>query len=66
MFWLRGDGEGDRGVDEVEGAALVGGGFGELVDFDVVVVVADPVAGELDRVWTPTSPICAPGRAGCI
>lgn len=34
------------GVDEVEGPALVGGGVGELVDFDVGVVVADAVAGE--------------------
>jgi hypothetical protein len=35
LFWLRGDGEGDGAVDEVEGAALFGGGFGEFVDFDV-------------------------------
>ncbi len=34
------------GVDEFEGAALLGGGVGELVDFDVGVVVADSVAGE--------------------
>ena len=34
------------GVDEFEGAALFGGGVGELVDFDVGVVVADSVAGE--------------------
>ena len=46
MFWLGGDGEWDRGVDEFEGAALGGGGVGEFVDFDVGVVVADPVAGE--------------------
>jgi hypothetical protein len=46
LFWLRGDGEWDRGVDEFEGAALGGGGVGEFVDFDVGVVVADPVAGE--------------------
>ncbi len=45
-FWLRGDGEGDRSVNEVEGAALGGGGLGEFVDFDVGLVVADPVAGE--------------------
>jgi len=46
LFWLRGDGEGDGGLDEVEGAALVGGGFGELIDLDVGALVADPVAGE--------------------
>ena len=46
MFWLRGGGERDAGVDEFEGAALLGGGVGELVDFDVGVVVADSVAGE--------------------
>ncbi|BBX95240.1 hypothetical protein MLAC_24830 [Mycobacterium lacus] len=46
LLWLRGDGQWDGGLDKVEGAALVGGGVGELVDFDVGVVVADPVAGE--------------------
>ena len=46
LFWLRGDGEWDRGVDEFEGAALGGGGVGEFVDFDVGVVIADSVAGE--------------------
>ena len=46
LFWLRGDGEWDGGVDEFEGAALLGGGVGEFVDFDVGVVVADSVAGE--------------------
>ena len=33
LFWLRGGGEWYRGVEEVEGAALVGGGFGEHVGF---------------------------------
>jgi hypothetical protein len=33
------------GVDEVEGAALGAGGFGEFVDLDVGVLVADSVAG---------------------
>jgi hypothetical protein len=46
LFWLRGDGQGYRAVDEVEGAALVGGGLGEFVDVGVGVVVADAVAGE--------------------
>ncbi len=46
LFWLRGDGEWDRGIDEFKGAALGGGGVGEFVDFDVGVVVADPVSGE--------------------
>jgi hypothetical protein len=46
LFWLRSDGQGDGGLDEIEGAALLGGGFGEFVDFDVRVVVADAVAGE--------------------
>src|SRR6476620_3776606 len=44
-FWLRG-GQGDWGADEVEGAALVGGGFGEHGDVGVGVVVADLVAGQ--------------------
>ena len=51
LFWLRGDGEGDGGLDEVEGAALLGGGFGEFVDFDVGVVVADAVAGQGGQVF---------------
>ena len=41
-----GFGQGDGGLDEVEGAALSGGGVGEFVDLDVGVVVADSVAGE--------------------
>jgi hypothetical protein len=45
-LWLRGDGYGDGGFDEVEGAALGGGSFGEFVDLDVGVLVADPVAGK--------------------
>src|SRR3974390_2127647 len=45
LFWLRGDGEWDRGIDEFEGATLGGGGFGGFVDFDVVVVVAVSVVG---------------------
>ena len=45
LFWLR-DGEGDGGVEEFEGAALVGGGFGEDGDVGVGVVVVDLVAGE--------------------
>jgi hypothetical protein len=28
LLWLRGDGEGDRAIDQVEGAALVWGGVG--------------------------------------
>ncbi len=43
--WLRG-GEWDGGVDEVEGAALVWGGFGEHGDVGAGVGVADLVAGE--------------------
>jgi hypothetical protein len=46
LFWLRGGGERDRGVQEVEGAALVGGGVGEDGHLDVGVVVLDLVAGE--------------------
>jgi hypothetical protein len=46
LFWLRGGGERDRGVEEVEGAALVGGGFGEHGHLDVGVVVTDLVAGK--------------------
>src|SRR6476659_11485812 len=37
---------GGLGADEVEGAALVGGGFGEHGDVGVGVVVADLVAGQ--------------------
>ena len=44
LFWLRGDGEG--GVEEVEGAALVGGGFGEHGHLDGGAVVAELVAGD--------------------
>lgn len=46
LLWLRGDGEGDGGVEEVEGAALVGGGFGEHGHLDGGAVVAELVAGE--------------------
>ena len=46
LFWLRGDGEGDGGVEEVECAALVGGGFGEHGHLDGGAVVAELVAGE--------------------
>src|SRR5271165_781906 len=46
LLWLRGDGEGDGGVEEVEGAALVGGGFGEHGHVDGGAVVAELVAGE--------------------
>ena len=45
VFWLRG-GEWDRGVEQVEGAALVGGGVGEDGHLGAGVVVADLVAGE--------------------
>src|SRR5215831_7178120 len=41
--WLR-EGDRDGGVEEFEGAALGGGGFGELVEFGAVDV--DAVAGE--------------------
>src|SRR5271166_6635972 len=44
-FWLRG-GQGYRGANEVESAALVGGGFGEGGHLGVGAVVADLVAGE--------------------
>ena len=46
LFWLRGGGEWYRGVEEVEGAALVGGGFGEHGHVGAGAVVADLVAGE--------------------
>jgi hypothetical protein len=39
-------GEWDGAVEQVECAALVGGGLGEFVDLDGGVVVANPVAGE--------------------
>src|SRR5712675_1135983 len=42
---LRG-GQRDGGLEKVEGAALVGGGFGEHRDFGVGACVADLVAGE--------------------
>ena len=41
MFWLRGDGEGDGGVDEVEGAALVGGGVGVII---IICSFSNPVS----------------------
>src|SRR5271166_1194075 len=44
-FWLRG-GQGYRGANEFESAALVGGGFGEGGHLGVGAVVADLVAGE--------------------
>ena len=46
LFWLRGGGERYRGVEEFEGAALVGGGFGEHGHVCAGAVVADLVAGE--------------------
>ena len=46
LFWLRGGGERYRGVEEFEGAALVGGGFGEHGHVGAGGVVADLVAGE--------------------
>ena len=46
LFWLRGGGERYRGVSEFEGAALVGGGFGEHGHVCAGAVVADLVAGE--------------------
>src|SRR6476661_2425342 len=49
---------GGLGADEVEGAALVGGGFGEHGDVGVGVVVADLVAGQG---W----PGDRAGRGGC-
>ena len=45
VVWLRGYG-GGWWVDQVEGAALVGGGFGEDGHLGVGAVVADLVAGE--------------------
>src|SRR5690348_14398284 len=42
-FWLR-EGDRDGGGEQFEGAALGGGGFGELVEFGAVDV--DAVAGE--------------------
>ena len=44
-MWLR-DGQWDRGVDEGEGAALIGGGFGERRYLDIGGVEANLVAGE--------------------
>ena len=46
LFWLRCGGEGDGGVDEVEGAALGGGGVGEHGHVGAGAGVADLVAGE--------------------
>ena len=46
LFWLRGGGERYRGVEQVEGAALVGGGVGEHGHVGAGAVVADLVAGE--------------------
>ena len=44
-FWLRG-GQGDWGADEVEGAALIGGGFGQGGHRGVGAVVVNVVAGQ--------------------
>ena len=46
LFWLRGGGERDRGVQQVEGAALVGGGVGQHGHVGAGAVVADLVSGE--------------------
>jgi hypothetical protein len=46
LFWLRGGGERYRGVEQVEGTALVGGGVGEHGHVGAGAVVADLVAGE--------------------
>jgi hypothetical protein len=45
LLRLRGS-ERDGGVEQLEGAALVAGGFGEHGDFGVGACVADLVAGE--------------------
>jgi hypothetical protein len=44
-YFLGGDGQGDSGLDEVEGAALLWGGVGDFVDLDSGAMVTDPVAG---------------------
>lgn len=47
LFWQRGlQGDGDGGADEVEGAALFGGGLGEHGYFGVGAGEAHLVAGE--------------------
>jgi hypothetical protein len=45
LLWLRGF-ERDAGVEQLESATLVAGGFGEHGDFGVGACVADLVAGE--------------------
>ena len=45
LFWLRGGDERDRGVEQVEGTALVGGGVGEYGHLGAGAVVADLVCG---------------------
>ena len=44
VFWLR-EADRDRGAEEFEGAALGGGGFGELVEGGVVAGAADAEVG---------------------
>src|SRR6185312_3043923 len=51
LFWLRGGGERYRGVEQVEGAALVGGGVGEHGHVGAGAVVADLVAVRVAR-WS--------------
>ena len=46
LFWLRGGGERDWCVEQVEGTALVGGGVGEHGHVGAGAGVADLVAGE--------------------
>ena len=64
LFWLRGGGERYRGVEQVEGAALVGGGVGEHGDFGAG--EADLVAGEGGQVSKQAAEAAQRGAGGVV